>query len=156
MHASDKLFNAYNMCMCDKSAKDTDSQRTEYLACMRMIAGTWWCRIRLCPHDDYHVTLESVIKPGSHIGALHSGQLTDPAQTNKMTDAAHFKVKYLVSLNKILQEEDIIHVLSTKDTIVVPNVPCFWLLRGTCPTCPTCHTCPLFYHYPAKGQLDSN
>lgn len=46
---------------------------------------------------DYHVTLESAVQPGSHIGVLPSGQLTDPAQTNKMTDAAHFKVKYLVS-----------------------------------------------------------
>ena len=46
---------------------------------------------------DYHVTLESVMMPGAHIGVLPSGQLTDPAQTNKMTDAAHFKVKYLVS-----------------------------------------------------------
>ena len=46
---------------------------------------------------DYYVTLESAIMPGAHVGVLPSGQLTDPAQTNKMTDAAHFKVKYLVS-----------------------------------------------------------
>jgi hypothetical protein len=47
--------------------------------------------------SDYHVTLESAVLPGSHIGILPSGQLSDPTQTNKMTDAAHFKVKYLVS-----------------------------------------------------------
>ena len=46
---------------------------------------------------DSHVTFESMSAPGSHIGVLPSGQLTSPAQTDKLTDASHFRIKYLVS-----------------------------------------------------------
>ena len=51
---------------------------------------------------DQHVILESCMNPGSHVGVLPSGQLTAPAQTPKQTDAAHFKIKYIVS-SHILQ-----------------------------------------------------
>ena len=37
------------------------------------------------------------MNPGAHVGVLPSGQLTAPAQTTKQTDAAHFKIKYIVS-----------------------------------------------------------
>lgn len=53
---------------------------------------------------DSHVTFESVTALGSHIGVLPSGQLTSPAQTNKMTDASHFRIKYLVRLYSIIVE----------------------------------------------------
>ena len=46
---------------------------------------------------DSHVTFESLTAPGSHIGVLPSGQITSPAQTDKLTDASHFTIKYLVS-----------------------------------------------------------
>lgn len=46
---------------------------------------------------DNHVTLENCMNPGAHVGVLPSGQLTAPAQTTKQTDAAHFKIKYIVS-----------------------------------------------------------
>jgi hypothetical protein len=44
---------------------------------------------------DNHVTLESCMNPGSHIGVLPSGRITAPAQTSKQTDASHFKIKYI-------------------------------------------------------------
>ena len=46
---------------------------------------------------DNHVTLESALTPGSHIGALPTGQLSNPAYTNKSTDASHFHVRFMVS-----------------------------------------------------------
>ena len=46
---------------------------------------------------DGHISLESCMNPGSHVGVLPSGQVTAPGQTTKMTDAAHFKIKYIVS-----------------------------------------------------------
>ena len=51
--------------------------------------------------SDSHVTFESLTAPGSHIGVLPSGQITSPAQTNKLTDASHFRIKYLVSCHDI-------------------------------------------------------
>ena len=48
-----------------------------------------------------HITLESCMNQGSHIGVLPSGQVTAPAQTTKQTDAAHFKIKYIVSISFI-------------------------------------------------------
>ena len=48
---------------------------------------------------DNHVTLESAVVPGSHIGVLPSGQLTNPAYTNKSTDASHFFVRFMVSVS---------------------------------------------------------
>lgn len=45
---------------------------------------------------DGYVTFEAAGCPGSHIGVLPSGQITAPAQTNKTTDASHFRVVYLV------------------------------------------------------------
>lgn len=47
--------------------------------------------------SDSHVTFESLTAPGSHIGVLPSGQITSPAQTDKLTDASHFRIKYMVS-----------------------------------------------------------
>lgn len=44
---------------------------------------------------DSHITLESCLIAGSHVGVLPSGQLTAPAQTSKQTDASHFKIKYV-------------------------------------------------------------
>lgn len=44
---------------------------------------------------DNHVTLESCMNPGSHVGVLPSGQVTAPGQTSKQTDASHFKIKYI-------------------------------------------------------------
>ena len=46
---------------------------------------------------DKHITFESTLYPGSHVGVLPSGQLSAPAQTSKMTDASHFTVKFVVS-----------------------------------------------------------
>lgn len=48
---------------------------------------------------DGHITLESCLIPGSHVGVLPSGQLTAPAQTSKQTDASHFKIIYIVSFD---------------------------------------------------------
>ena len=48
--------------------------------------------------SDSYITFESASSPGSHIGVLPSGQITSPAQTNKLTDASHFKITYLVSV----------------------------------------------------------
>lgn len=44
---------------------------------------------------DGHVTLESCLNPGSHVGVLPSGQITAPGQTTKQTDASHFRIKYV-------------------------------------------------------------
>lgn len=60
---------------------------------------------------DNHVTLESAIAPGSHIGVLPTGQLTNPALTSKTTDASHFFVKFIVSV-------------SIKSTIMVNTCTC--------------------------------
>ena len=47
--------------------------------------------------DGHFAMFESAIQPGSHIGALPSGQITSPTQTTKTSDASQFRVLYVVS-----------------------------------------------------------
>ena len=44
-----------------------------------------------------YVVFESAMSPGGVIGALPSGLISAPMQTQKTCDAAHFGIKYIVS-----------------------------------------------------------
>ena len=65
-----------------------------------MIQGTGGSDCDFVPAivSDSYITFESALYPGSHIGVLPSGQFSAPAQTNKLTDASHFKIKFIVSV----------------------------------------------------------
>ncbi len=47
--------------------------------------------------DGHFAMFESAIQPGSHFGALPSGQITSPTQTTKTSDASQFRILYVVS-----------------------------------------------------------
>ena len=65
-----------------------------------MIQGTGGSDCDFIPAivSDSYITFESALCPGSHIGVLPSGQFSAPAQTNKLTDASQFKIKFIVSV----------------------------------------------------------
>ena len=50
--------------------------------------------------SDYYITLESLQSPGSHLGALPSGQITAPAQTTKATEVAQFSIVFVVCMSQ--------------------------------------------------------
>ena len=68
---------------------------------------------------DNFVALQSSQFPGSHIGALPSGQVTSPTMTPATSDAAFFKVVFLVSVQSFLM----------KFPVIVLFLYCFVLLH---------------------------